>query len=157
LSPGIAKAQYEDATTGLEGVDIVIEHFNKDVNFGFTQQDVESQVLVAIKRDLPKLAVGKRFGAYIYVRITPLVINGGFASNVSVQLRRPSHIFRENKTDTGISATATVWDKGAILSGPASTIRAQIFEEISEDLTQFAADYYRDDGVPCRSDPEWLP
>jgi hypothetical protein len=39
---------------------------------------------------------------------------------------------------------ATVWEKGAILSGTASNIRSRIFEEISEDLTLFAADYYRE-------------
>jgi hypothetical protein len=142
--PGIVNAQNQDATKGLEGIDIVIEGFNKDVDLGFSPQDVDSQVLVAIKRDLPKLPVGKRFAAYIYVRITTITITGGYASNVSVELRRLSHISRENQTDTGILVVGAVWQKGAILSGTASTIRSRIFEEINEELTAFAADYYRE-------------
>jgi hypothetical protein len=142
--PGIVNAQNPDATKGLEGIDIVVEGFNKDVDLGFSPQDVDSQVLVAIKRDIPKLPVGKRFGAYIYVRITSITIPGGFASNVSVQLRRLSHIIRENQTDTGILVVATLWEKGSILSGSASTIRSRIFEEINEELTEFAANYYRE-------------
>jgi hypothetical protein len=143
IAPGIINAQNPDATKGLEGIDIVVEHFNK-VDLGFSREDVESQVLVGIKRDLPKLPVGKQYTAYIYVRISGIAINGGFVANVSVQLRRPSRILRENQTDTGIFVIGTVWDKGAILAGPASTIHSQISEEISEGLTEFAANYYRE-------------
>jgi hypothetical protein len=142
IVPGIVEAQTQYATKGLEGVDIVVEAFDKGPELGFSRQDVESQVLVAIKRDLPKLPVGKQFTAYIYVRITAVPIAGGIAAYVEVELRRPMHILRENQTDTNMFSVSSTWDSGAVLSSHTSTIRARIFEEISEDLTQFAAIYY---------------
>src|SRR5580704_1237191 len=127
LSPA---ANAQNRTKGLEGVDIVVESFDKVPDLGFSQKDVESQALVAIKRDLPKLPVGKSFGAYIYVRITAVTIDGGVAVFVGVELKRPSHILRENLTDTNMFVVSSTWDKGTILTGPASTMRARVFEDI---------------------------
>jgi len=142
IIPGIVKAQ--NRTKGLEGIDIAVEDFDKVPGLELSEKDVESQTLVAIKRNIPKLPVGKQFAAYIYVRITPVTVDGGVAVFVLVDLKRPSHILRENGTDTNIFALGSTWNKGTILVGPSSTIRSRIFETISEHMTQFAADYYRE-------------
>ena len=106
IVPGIVKAQ--TPRKGLKASISLSKRFDNGPDLGFSREDVEPHVLVAIKRDLPKLPVGKRFTAYIYVRLTSVNITGWVASFVEVQLRRPMHILRENYTDTNMLVLGSV-------------------------------------------------
>lgn len=142
ITPGPTKAQN---LRGLTGVKILVEELtDESKSLGLTSQSVRDHVLVALKRDIPKLKVSDTLSPYVYVRITSLIfgVNNDFvASNIEVHLKRPVLI---GETPDLIAVKATVWDKEALMTDSTTNMASRINNEISNILTMFAADYYKD-------------
>jgi hypothetical protein len=134
--------------TDLTNLDIEVEDLTEfDKSMGLSKDSLRSLILVEVKRNIPRINVEKSTtGAYVYVRITTSEASEyshTAASFVSVQIVRPVKILSDNLDSVVGSVLAPVWEKGAVLVGPTSTMASRIRQDISEKLTEFAAEYYR--------------
>ncbi len=66
-----------------------------------------------------------------------------FAAVVRLKMERPVTILEDVGVGEVTFAMATVWDIGTLLTGGRTSIRQQVKDEIDELLTEFAADYYK--------------
>ncbi len=66
-----------------------------------------------------------------------------FAAFVSLRMMRPVTIQEDVGVGEVTFARATVWHKARLLAGNREYIRQRVKETIDEQLTAFAADYYR--------------
>jgi hypothetical protein len=107
---------------------------------------LESQTLVALKRDIPRLQINKTASAIFYVNI--IAAEGKTASPyvgvcLSIELSRQVKVLGDDgQTEVG-RGFATVWDTAYLLGGGKEDMAARIREKLSELITQFAAAYYR--------------
>jgi hypothetical protein len=146
LIPELISAQAKPLKD-LEQLGIVIESLGKpEKDVGLSVQSLESQVLAALKRDLPNLKVENSMGSYVSVRITSIELEFGFAVFVSVELYRPAKILRDKDKSEITHTLASVWDKGTILTGPQSSMVSRVHEALSKEITELAADYHRQNG-----------
>ena len=137
----------------LRQVRIVVEHFNtSDRTLGLSETQLESQVLVGLKRNISRLSIDENTPSYVYVNITVVMeyTNNGLklgpAVFVRTELKRPVFILSDDyKTTRTIigSDYACVWDSGSLLSGPRDGMARRVPNEIDNHLIKFAADYYR--------------
>ena len=137
----------------LRQVRIVVEHFNtSDRTLGLSETQLESQVLVGLKRNISRLSIDKNAESFVYVNIASVMrhtIRGqniGAAVRVELELFRPVFILSDDYPTTRTiigSVFACVWDKGSILTGPRDGMARRVQNEIDNHLTEFAADYYR--------------
>lgn len=137
----------------LGEVKIVVEPLDPDARAArLTKSNLESQTLVALKRDIPRLTV--RGGAFPYIYINLVVIRQKLVSGremayfacLSVFLMRPVDILPDSIIDGDPvhSTLASVWSKGKVLSAAKEDMAQFVRESLDELLTEFAADYYRD-------------
>jgi hypothetical protein len=144
--PDLASAQAKPLKD-LERLDIVIEGLEKpEKDMGLSVESLESQVLAALKRDLPNLKVEKSMGSYVSVRITSIELEFGYAVFASVGLYRPAKILRDKDKSEITHTLVSVWDKGIILTGPPDSMASRVRETISKEITELAADYHRQNG-----------
>jgi hypothetical protein len=136
--------------TRLRQTSILIEDLTADgKTIGLSEKSLESQMLVGLRRDIPRLAVRENARPYLYlnVNVGRLTIDGGreigFSACVSLQMVRPVWIQEDVGFDEVTFTMATVWDKATHVAGTRRDIRQLVKESIDEALTQFAADYYR--------------
>lgn len=127
----------------LTQLTIVAEALDADSErLGLTTALLESQALVAVKRDMPKIIV-KQTASYIYIRVTTIQIgSGNCAVSLEVQLYRPVSVL----SDDGMFITSTlgaVWEQSAILSGSDSHMQSRVLDDVSAKITSLAADYYK--------------
>jgi hypothetical protein len=129
----------------LSDTAIVIEVLDSDAkSLGLSEDSLKNQVFVALKRDVPKLRIAEEHSsAYVYVNISVMACGSGFASFVEVSLNRQVFL-QDNLNPKSISIWASVWNKRSTLTGPSSTMAARINTEIANFLTDFAAQYYKD-------------
>jgi hypothetical protein len=112
-------------------------------------KSLKSQMLVGLRRDIPKLAIRDGVNPYLYLNVTVTRIRTvggkefGFSVYVSLEMKRPVTILEDVGVIEVTFAMATVWEIGTVLSGSRTSIRQQVKDEIDELLTEFAADYYR--------------
>ena len=117
--------------------------------FDLSGKSLESQMLVALRRDIPKLAISESARPYLFLQVTmarETTVGGretGFSACVSLQMKRPATIQEDVGVGEVTFAMATVWDKGSLLVGSRGDIRQLMKDSIDEKLTAFAADYYR--------------
>jgi hypothetical protein len=130
---------------GLNQVRIVIEELNQDAKItGLSRETLESIVLVALKRDLPRLRTDNSARSYVYVNVTVGDPGAGQSiAFVSVELHRPVKVIRDDDSETEMVFGTTVWKKGDLLFGPSYEMASRVSDKIGEEITQLAADYYR--------------
>jgi len=61
---------------------------------------------------------------------------------VETSLTRPVMIFKQDMSQFGFNS-ARVWNGGVLLTGPSNNMSTRIREVVDEQLTTFAADYYK--------------
>ena len=136
--------------TSLRQTNIVVEPLNEAAKtVGLSKENLESQLLVGLRRDIPRLTVRESAVPVLYLQVTALQetnVGGqesGFSVSVLLGMLRPVMI----REDVGVGEVtftmATVWWKTALLVGSRTSMRKQVKDEINEKLTEFAADYYR--------------
>jgi hypothetical protein len=127
----------------LRQVHITVETINKEEqkSIGLSEEAVESQTLVALKRDMPKLDVNKTAPSSVYVNINTIELTNALVVDLSIKLRRPARVLRDDSSEIG-TTFATVWGRSVLLTGGQQDMASRIREEISEMITELAAAYY---------------
>jgi len=140
----------DDNLKELGSVKIVVEDLNPGGReVGLTTDWLESVLLVALKRDLPRLRIGKDFLSFVYLNVHVMkehTVGGrlqGCAAAVDLKVYRPAHILSDDLGSRVLFAVVTVWQKGDLLSGSCDSIGQQVKESVDKLVTRLAADYYR--------------
>jgi len=144
-----AQASLPAYLRGLRSVDILIEALDKDAqDLGITHEMLMNQTFVALKSKAPVLKYDNTAEPYLYVHLTMLSQGYSFAAILSLELYRPvdlrigeDHIGQAPSTHA--FALASVWENGALLTGPRDEASTQVREELDTLLESFFADYYR--------------
>jgi hypothetical protein len=116
---------------------------------GLSRKSLESQILVGLRRNIPKFAVRESAIPFLYLNVNvvrePYVGGQEIRYSVCIVLRmgRPVTILEDVGVGEVTSRVATVWWKSKLLSGSRTSIRRMVNDAIDEGLTAFAADYYR--------------
>ena len=128
----------------LKQVSILVESLDEDaLRLGVTTQLIQSQVLVAIKRDMPRVMIKDSGTPYVYVRISTIALNSdNSAVHLIVELDRSVNVLGDDGNKVGWTA-ASVWEKSMMMSGHNTGMAARILEHISEFITLLAAEYYK--------------
>ena len=138
-------AESKNALKGVTQLGILVENLDQQSQrIGLTSALLESQALVAVKRDMPKVTVQNIDDAstYIYISIIALPTTaGGSAITVLVELKRP--VFVPTGENTPSLIIATVWEKQTLLTGNNYDMESRIMAEINEKITLLAAAYYK--------------
>lgn len=144
ITPRSVNAQ---SLSDTKNIQIVIENLDSPTrNAGITTSGMSDQVLVALRRDVPKLKVTDDLTANnaFYVNISALELTGrrGFAAHLEVSVIR--HATIKGDSGTPIDYTVTVWHTGMMFSGPPATFASDLRDNINQLVTIFAAQYYKD-------------
>ena len=141
--------------TSLRQTSILVGTLRPDAKtVGLSKKSLESQMLVGLRRDIPKLAVREIAlpTLYLDVGVVRTTTEGGressFSACLNLRMMRPVTIQEDVGVGEVTFTSATVWIKGSLLSGSRTSMRQQVKDEIDEKLTEFAADYYR-------QNPQW--
>jgi hypothetical protein len=138
---------------GLQRIDVLVEALNKvDDSMGSNRESLRDQILVALKRDIPKLKIVDTFTGIgpvtseLYLQITSFQafknsVADRIATFVELSLKRPALIIGDDGTK--YFATATVWEKGTLVHDSIDHMSSRIRDQISQDMTAFAAEYYK--------------
>ena len=136
--------------TRLRQTSIMVATLNANAKtLGLSIKSLESQMLVGLRRDIPKLAVRESARPSLYLNVNvvrDITVGGrdlGFSAMVRLAMVRPVMILEDVGGGEVIFTMAAVWSRGYLMGGPRSSIRQQVKDEIGEKLTEFAADYYR--------------
>jgi hypothetical protein len=133
--------------SGLSSIDIAVEDLDRTgKEIGLTKGSIKDEILVAVKRDLPKLKIesGPRV-SLIYVVITVGETNTAFAASANIFLYRPVEILGDDGNK--YFALGAVWKKVSLLTNNRPTLpymSSKIHDLLSEGLTAFSAQYYTD-------------
>ena len=137
---------------GLQNIGILIEDLDKEAaNIGLTSESLRDQILVALKRDIPKLKIDSSpfpLRSYVHLQITsaPILTYAGQvalgdAAFVLMSLERPTKIIGDDGTE--YVAAVSAWKTGVILHDSFAEMPSSIREKISEAMTRLAAEYYK--------------
>ena len=112
--------------TRLRQTAIVVESLNADAKtLGLSRKSLESQMLVGLRRDIPKLAVRESASPTLYLNVTVLretTVAGresGFSVCATLKMNRPATILEDVGVGEVAVAMVTVWDQGGLLFGGA--------------------------------------
>src|SRR6266478_3083303 len=133
----------------LHQVSIVIEKLgDSEKRVGLTEEALQSQTLVALKRDLPRLEVKEDAIPFLYVNTIATRVHFesggdlGTALCLSIQLKRSVMVLNDDRRVIGGMVT-TVWETGTLLVGSSENMASRVRDKINDLMTQFAAAYYR--------------
>ena len=136
--------------TRLRQTSILVEPLNAAAKrIGLSKKSLESQMLVGLRRDIPKLAVRESARPYLYLLLTVVrdtIVGGqefGFSVFVNLEMNRPVTILEDVGVGEVALTRATVWRRASLVVGSRRDIRRLVKDGIDEKLTEFAADYYR--------------
>jgi len=136
--------------TSLRQTSIQVETLNADAKaLGLSKKSLESQLLVGLRRDIPRLAIRESVFPRLHLQVAVLLVTTvggretGFSAYVALTMKRPITILEDVGLGEVTRTIATVWFRGELLAGPRRSIRQQVKDSIEELLTEFAADYYR--------------
>jgi hypothetical protein len=88
-----SRAQTRQPLKGLQQVEIAVEEIGKlETDIGLTKEVLESQALVALRRDIPALKISRGSMPFLYVNVLAAEAGYGVAVHVSVALSRPARI-----------------------------------------------------------------
>ena len=133
--------------TNLKSLHIVVDEVNADARkAGITESDLEAQTLVALKQNIPTLAIresGPFIGISVRVLENKTVVGQslGYAAFVHVDVTRPVMILSDDGNSIPISHAAKVWDKGTLVTGARNDIEGQVKDVLDLFLIQFSVDY----------------
>jgi hypothetical protein len=141
LAPWLAAQEFSNLTK----LRITVENLDADsLRLGLTEELLKSQILIALKRDIPKVLVSASAHSMLYVNITTQPVGAGYSAVfLSVRLERAVHVLDEEGSTSQGFTVATVWDKGILFTGDNNTIKSRILSSLSDRLTLFAAEYYK--------------
>ncbi len=112
--------------TRLRQTSILVEPLNADAKtLGLSKKSLESQMLVGLRRDIPRLAVRESARPFLYLNVTVVrerTVGGqefGFSVFVSLEMVRPVTILEDVGVGEVAVAMVTVWDQGGLLFGGA--------------------------------------
>jgi hypothetical protein len=144
LATSISPVCYGQKFKDLKELGIVVEDLDADAtNAGLTRDNLDSQTLVAIKRDIPKLKISETANSYLYIRVTTIADKTGCAINFFISLNRLVNVVGDGGSETG-PTRAAVWDKGILLTGACGHMPSKLHEVINDEVTLFAAEYYKE-------------
>ena len=129
----------------LTEVRIVVENLKEaKEKLGLTSKDVENHVLVLLRSKLPGLEVSRSLSSLLYININLGLATShgkpfGYFGAIDVEVRREVIIIGTKKT-----IMATVWNTGSRMIGNTNQVSNKVRETLEELLTEFAADWYRD-------------
>ncbi len=136
--------------TRLRQTSILVEPLTADAKtLGLSRKSFESQMLVGLGRNIPGLAIREGVLQFLYLQVGVLretTVGGqefGFSACLRLRRSRPVTILEDVGVGEVTFTSATVWDTGKLLTGPRSSMRQRVKETIDQKLTEFAADYYR--------------
>jgi hypothetical protein len=128
----------------------MVETLSPDAKaLGLSKKSLESQILVGLRRDIPKLAVAESARPYLWLQVSvwrETTVGGrevGFSAVVNLHMKRPVTILEDVGVGEVTFTMATVRHKEVFMAGSREYIRQQVKDSIDETLTEFAADYYR--------------
>ena len=134
----------------LRQTTVLAESLGADAKaLGLSVKSLESQMLVGLRRDIPRLAVRESAIPYLYLNLNVMrntTVGGseaGFSVCVSLEMKRIVMIQDDVGDGEVTLAMAVVWHRGSLLGGSRRSIRQQVRDSIDEKLTEFAAEYYR--------------
>jgi hypothetical protein len=147
-TPKLVNAQLVNghSLSDLKRIQILVEELSdSSKKMGLTSDSLYNKVLVALKRDIPKLKINRAAQSFIHVQITTaeLDYNQGFAVTVKVSILRPAKVIGDGAGETYVSS-AEVWNLENLITGPPSNTAERVLEQVNEDVTAFVAQYYRD-------------
>ena len=127
---------------GLNEVGIIIEPLDSKISkLGLTEDDLRNQVFVYLQGKLPRIKVYKNATSSIYIRVTGLIFDKikSYAMFIEVMVYDNVIIQRTKKQVVGL-----LWDSGYLMKGPNNSVANHVREILETRLTEFAADWYRD-------------
>jgi hypothetical protein len=107
--------------------------------FGLDEDSIKNHVLVWLRSKVPRLVVNESAVPHIQTQFNLNEIGGLVFGSVGIEIVRQVTI-KENDED----ALACVWRTGFIIHSSLDSTRARALEFLDRSLTQFAADWYRD-------------
>jgi hypothetical protein len=113
-------------------------------SIGITDETIGNQLLVGIKRDLPRVQlVHDQTSSQILISVGCFEAAQGFAvCETRIELKRPVLIHLDDGTLTEQSL-ASVWTRHQASSAGSAEMAEHVRQFISQSLTEFAADYYK--------------
>src|SRR4029077_4392061 len=112
-------------------------------SIGITDEIIGNQLLVGIKRDLPRVQlVHDQTSSRILISVGCVEATQGLAvCEIRIELKRPALIHLDDGTLTEQSL-ATVWMRHQVSSAGSAEMAEHVRQFLSQSLTEFAADYY---------------
>jgi len=124
---------------------LVVEDTGQDGEQLFiTSEHLHDALFVALKKQLPKLTVEDTCPDHVYLSVTvrPIISVGGrslaVAAFIILSVKRQARMMTTDKM-----GYATAWYVGKLLSAPKEGIKAFVFGVLDEEITNFAAVYYK--------------
>ena len=130
---------------GLRRLSIIVEDTGiAGQHIHLTSQDLESQVLVGLRRDVPGLKIIPHSYPYFYVSVVGVEDQFGCAFYIHVGVSRPTRILDDDSVEVA-QGIAEVWGAGSgmIYTGNRDLMASKLREYLNTQITNFAADYYK--------------
>jgi len=126
---------------GLSEAHIVIKDLsNISKAVGITRNGITEYVFVQLRSRLPRLEIKKSATPYVYVTISVNRSQSpGYFGSVSISINRSVTI-----NQTGKIVSAPIWNDYLSFEGPPNQIDAGVRYALDRLITNFAADWYRD-------------
>ena len=116
-----------------------------EMTLGLNKKVIETHAIVTLLRKLPRVVVNESAKSIVQIRTifgTGKMVGGvekWYFGAMMVSVVRPVTILK-----TGRSTKAIVWNRLYTLTGPLGTTAADVRRNLERLLTDFAADWYRD-------------
>lgn len=116
-----------------------------EMTLGLNKKVIETHAIVTLLRKLPRVVVNESAKSVVQIRTifgTGKMVGGvekWYFGAMMVSVVRPVTILK-----TGRSTKAIVWNRLYTLTGPLGTTAADVRRNLERLLTDFAADWYRD-------------
>jgi hypothetical protein len=125
-------ASNEDNLSGVTKVRITVEELaQRAKDIGITQDMIEAQALVAVRRDIPKITVNEAAPTILYIRINGFPTEGrACAVSLGVEVMRQVMVLGEDSSPIRKSF-ATVWEDGSLLTGDVSSMPQRVSDAVS--------------------------
>ena len=142
-------AQAGTELKGLTRLNIVIENLGDvEAKAHLDAESLEATTLVALKRDLPKVSYDKDAVGYVYVNVLCMEVGNpgshAVACNVGLAINRLVSIVPDPyKNGSDGIVHARVYNTGIMLTGDLAAIGERVRQKVSDLMTRFAAEYYR--------------
>jgi len=133
-----------DIFTRLREVVISVDLEGEAIRLGLNHRSMKNQILVLLKRKLPRLQVSDKinttlFGVTIILNSTQRGSGTYYFGSIAAIAAREVII-----TDTAENTVTIVWTESFVIGASSNKIRSGVREALDELTTAFAAQWYRD-------------